>query len=206
MMPEPSAGSKLPAEEFGIEYEEGAEGIDGPQIRVQDTEHERPAFASPAYASLPPSFSSTSSSFLTSSSSTSFPTSTSHQPVLERLASDDIRRINDTARDCEGLLCGLLERRPGHLDELDLPEPDDEPLARPPIAELDAASPQPEDSPVARPKPSARVLAGLGDGPGFRSAGDYAETTTTTGPCRIARRRAPSFGLASSSSHPHINI
>ena len=28
LMPEPSAGSKLLAEEFGIEYDEGAEGID----------------------------------------------------------------------------------------------------------------------------------------------------------------------------------
>ncbi|KAJ7694661.1 hypothetical protein B0H17DRAFT_1274984 [Mycena rosella] len=36
LMPEPSAGSKLLAEEFGIEFDEGAEGIDdAPQIRVQ---------------------------------------------------------------------------------------------------------------------------------------------------------------------------
>ncbi|KAJ7117460.1 hypothetical protein C8R44DRAFT_197224 [Mycena epipterygia] len=41
MMPEPSAGSKLLAEEFGIEFDEGAEGIDdpvgGPQITVSDS-------------------------------------------------------------------------------------------------------------------------------------------------------------------------
>ncbi|KAJ7493820.1 GMC oxidoreductase-domain-containing protein [Mycena latifolia] len=43
VMPEPSAGSKLLAEEFGIEFDEGAEGIDepgpgGPQIDVQDAD------------------------------------------------------------------------------------------------------------------------------------------------------------------------
>ncbi|KAJ6614173.1 hypothetical protein B0H10DRAFT_2221634 [Mycena sp. CBHHK59/15] len=49
LMPEPSAGSKLLAEEFGIEYDEGAEGIDepgaGPQIVVQDGLSGDPSFA-----------------------------------------------------------------------------------------------------------------------------------------------------------------
>ncbi|KAH8798678.1 hypothetical protein DL96DRAFT_1687976 [Flagelloscypha sp. PMI_526] len=34
LMPEPTAGSKLLAEEFGIEYDEGAEGIDEPSSHV----------------------------------------------------------------------------------------------------------------------------------------------------------------------------
>ncbi|KAF7356214.1 hypothetical protein MVEN_00952800 [Mycena venus] len=50
MMPEPSAGSKLLAEEFGIEFDEGAEGIDppgsgGPQINVQDAGEGELSFA-----------------------------------------------------------------------------------------------------------------------------------------------------------------
>ncbi|KAJ3862034.1 hypothetical protein EV359DRAFT_83724 [Lentinula novae-zelandiae] len=52
LMPEPSAGSRLLAEEFGIEYDEGAEGIDEdihhsnsdhPQLLVES--HEGPSFA-----------------------------------------------------------------------------------------------------------------------------------------------------------------
>ncbi|KIY43104.1 hypothetical protein FISHEDRAFT_54186, partial [Fistulina hepatica ATCC 64428] len=38
LMPEPSAGSKLLAEEFGIEYDEGAEGVDDEQ-NVYDEQH-----------------------------------------------------------------------------------------------------------------------------------------------------------------------
>ncbi|KAG6813857.1 hypothetical protein H0H92_006264 [Tricholoma furcatifolium] len=50
LMPEPSAGSRLLAEEFGIEYDEGAEGIDeqpgsGVQIVIEDDAHP-PSFAS----------------------------------------------------------------------------------------------------------------------------------------------------------------
>ncbi|KAG6833235.1 hypothetical protein H0H87_009856 [Tephrocybe sp. NHM501043] len=50
LMPEPSAGSRLLAEEFGIEYDEGAEGIDeepesGVQIVIGEDPHP-PSFAS----------------------------------------------------------------------------------------------------------------------------------------------------------------
>ncbi len=41
LLPEPTAGSKLLAEEFGIEYEEGAEGIDG----MPPHDHSMPSFA-----------------------------------------------------------------------------------------------------------------------------------------------------------------
>ncbi|KAJ7019463.1 hypothetical protein C8F04DRAFT_1147449 [Mycena alexandri] len=196
MMPEPSAGSKLLAEEFGIEFDEGAEGIDEPathaqmqevqpQIHAEDGEAEAdsrlddepppppdfggdPAFGDPnanafsgrggmggigegspkrpevdamevlaqdlestdkflghlrrldAIDSSSSSFGlPTSSSFATSSSSSSLPTSTSassttapsgsSQPELERLASEVIRRINDTARDRETQVRELLE-------------------------------------------------------------------------------------------------
>ncbi|KXN90713.1 hypothetical protein AN958_03998 [Leucoagaricus sp. SymC.cos] len=37
LMPEPSAGSKLLAEEFGIEYDEGAEGIDKPVTKASQS-------------------------------------------------------------------------------------------------------------------------------------------------------------------------
>ncbi|KAJ7227825.1 hypothetical protein B0H12DRAFT_1212958 [Mycena haematopus] len=207
MMPEPSAGSKLLAEEFGIEFDEGAEGIDGPAIHIHDAEHEVPQDAMQvlaqdlestdnflahlrrldADASLPPSTSS--ASFLTSSSSAS---STSHQPVLERLASDVIRRINDTARDREGQLRELLEyerefRRIGaevggqdvlgRLDELDLPAPDDEPPppAAAMVAELDA---QQEDSPVARPKHLRAFSQDWETDPDFDRLGDHVEGET----------------------------
>ncbi|KAJ7464467.1 hypothetical protein FB451DRAFT_1042159 [Mycena latifolia] len=181
MMPEPSAGSKLLAEEFGIEFDEGAEGIDepgpgGPQIHVQDADASAgnlsfassepdpqldgsfddgppeppdfggdPTFGSPPRASkqrqsvkeqdamevlaqdlestdnflahlrrldvdpspsMPPSSPSAPSSSSAPASSSS---SSSGQPALERLASDVIRRINDTARDREGQVRALLE-------------------------------------------------------------------------------------------------
>ncbi|TFK74968.1 hypothetical protein BDN72DRAFT_832670 [Pluteus cervinus] len=163
LMPEPSAGSKLLAEEFGIEYDEGAEGIDEPvlhengvHILVSDAQYvdtngtgehgdgmRTPTFASgfpdasqdvvdipssdydPVFGSpsierkkkpqkrleqdamviLAQDLEST-DKFLnhlrridTSSSS----------PSLERLASDVIRRLNETARDREGQLRELLE-------------------------------------------------------------------------------------------------
>ncbi|KAJ7768461.1 hypothetical protein B0H16DRAFT_1882304 [Mycena metata] len=186
MMPEPSAGSKLLAEEFGIEFDEGAEGIDEPathsqmqegqpQIHVEDGEPEADAGPPPppdfggdpvfgdadanafpgrggmggiaggspkrpevdAMEVLAQDLESTdkflghlrrldavdssssssglpaSSSFATSSSSSSsLPSTTpsgSSQPELERLASDVIRRINDTARDRETQVRELLE-------------------------------------------------------------------------------------------------
>ncbi|KAJ7899330.1 hypothetical protein B0H13DRAFT_1718154 [Mycena leptocephala] len=239
MMPEPSAGSKLLAEEFGIEFDEGAEGIDavptGPQINIQDGEisfaesesdpqldstfdSEEPSLDDPTFGdpqqaqreekpkkevdamevlaadlastdnfllhlrrldadSLPPSSTSSSMpSTLSSStlpSSSSIPTSsssanTSQQPELERLASDVIRRINDTARDREGQVRALLEyerefRRIagevggqdvlGRLDALPIPEedePDLEPELLPPslasslspITEVETVSPK----------------------------------------------------------------
>ncbi|KAJ7906001.1 hypothetical protein B0H13DRAFT_2508161 [Mycena leptocephala] len=239
MMPEPSAGSKLLAEEFGIEFDEGAEGIDavptGPQINIQDGEisfaesesdpqldstfdSEEPSLDDPTFGdpqqiqreeklkkevdamevlaadlastdnfllhlrrldadSLPPSSTSSSMpstlSSSTLSSSSSIPTSsssanTSQQPELERLASDVIRRINDTARDREGQVRALLgyEREfrriagevggqdvLGRLDALPIPEddePDPEPELLPPslasslspIAEVETVSPK----------------------------------------------------------------
>ncbi|KAJ6480906.1 hypothetical protein C8R45DRAFT_932818 [Mycena sanguinolenta] len=166
MMPEPSAGSKLLAEEFGIEFNEGAEGLDGPgpQIHVLAADlASTDNFIShlprlDADASLPPSISSTSSfsAFPASPSlsSTAFrePSTAlngsdnssklqSGQPALERLASDVIRRNNNTARDRKTQLRELLQyerefRRIeaevggqdvlGRLDELDFPV-DDEP-------------------------------------------------------------------------------
>lgn len=42
LMPEPSAGSRLLAEEFGIEYDEGAEGIDEPSHLHQDDQQLSP--------------------------------------------------------------------------------------------------------------------------------------------------------------------
>ncbi|KAJ7148404.1 hypothetical protein C8R43DRAFT_518074 [Mycena crocata] len=206
MMPEPSAGSKLLAEEFGIEFDEGAEGIDepsGPQINVQDGDlsfaesdpqldasfddgpPEPPDFgvdptfgsprASPKQAVRPEQDAmevlaqdlESTDNFLShlrrldaDSSAPSGPSSSSSQPTLERLASDVIRRINDTARDREGQVRELLEyerefRRIagevggqdvlGRLEELPVPEED--PADAPPLASI------PEDTPVtASPK------------------------------------------------------
>ncbi|KAF7370203.1 hypothetical protein MSAN_00651100 [Mycena sanguinolenta] len=254
MMPEPSAGSKLLAEEFGIETRIlGMVGTSGSKKRKGklwmnmwggDADAD-PAFASPtraaparrkepevdamqvlaadlastdnflshlrrldADASLPPSLSSTSTSSSAfpaspSSSSTAFAASSSAlngsdddskllsgQPALERLASDVIRRINDTARDRETQLRELLQyerefRRIeaevggkdvlGRLDELDFP-PDDEP--EPPLAlttELDSAvSPQAE-SPVVRPKHLRALSQDWETDPDYDRLGDAQE-------------------------------
>jgi hypothetical protein len=183
LMPEPSAGSKLLAEEFGIEYDEGAEGIDeevhhngGVQIVIDDTH--TPSFADelgpstltpPFYNGIPldddhappdydPVFGSPSTSkgqrrpkkpeqnamevlAQDLESTDKFLAHLRHldvdpagqQPALERIASDVIRRINETTRDREGQVRELLEyerefRRIagevggsdvlGHLDEL----------------------------------------------------------------------------------------
>ncbi|KAJ6582073.1 hypothetical protein B0H19DRAFT_1019112 [Mycena capillaripes] len=201
MMPEPSAGSKLLAEEFGIEFDEGAEGIDppGPQINIQDGDlsfadsldasfddgpPEPPDFGAATFSSPPASpvqpkqdamevlaqdLASTDNflahlrrldvdpSSSSTSTSTSASASTSQQPELERLASDVIRRINDTARDREGQVRELLEyerefRRIagevggqdvlGRLDALPVPEDDDDPPP-PSSSSLTAIPPSP---------------------------------------------------------------
>ncbi|GLB41863.1 hypothetical protein LshimejAT787_1004630 [Lyophyllum shimeji] len=158
LMPEPSAGSRLLAEEFGIEYDEGAEGIDGdvrlddgPEVVVDDAH--TPSFAteldSSSFATdVPPSdldnappeynpvFGSPSASnshrkeapqqdamellaqsmestdkFLAHLRSLDIDPGSSgaQQPALERIASDVIRRINETTRDREGQVRELLE-------------------------------------------------------------------------------------------------
>ncbi|KAI8996432.1 hypothetical protein BD414DRAFT_200858 [Trametes punicea] len=154
LLPEPSAGSKLLAEEFGIEYDEGAEGIDGvPQSHyddaaVQFAEELGPDSLSaqiqlngvPAAADgdedAPPDFDPDFRSPVASPTkqrrqpevadpmailaqdleyTEKFLAQLRHldvdpsQPRLERLASDVIRRINDTARDRETQLRDLLE-------------------------------------------------------------------------------------------------
>lgn len=150
LMPEPSAGSRLLAEEFGIEYDEGAEGIDGDEARPdmpndapytngtpdsfsESSDHPRtpPSFDMPP--DIDPAFGSS-------------PVTTPHRPTrlpdqdpmtvlaqdleytekflsqlrrldteshgasstLEKLASDMIRRIDDTAREREGQVRELL--------------------------------------------------------------------------------------------------
>ncbi|EEB95402.1 hypothetical protein MPER_05634 [Moniliophthora perniciosa FA553] len=143
LMPEPSAGSKLLAEEFGIEYDEGAEGIDEDvdherDSRVQDAapsfadelgreasfdgppEHQQepqydPVFATPSKPKKPKrpeqdpmevlaqDLDST-DKFLSHLRhiDTEPGSSVSQQPALEKMASDVIRRINETAIDREG--------------------------------------------------------------------------------------------------------
>ncbi|KAJ6592289.1 hypothetical protein DFH09DRAFT_1415288 [Mycena vulgaris] len=214
MMPEPSAGSKLLAEEFGIEFDEGAEGIDDPQPGAghddnagdmsfassdlsfaverdgkeegeKDGPLERPDFGDPAFAAprvqtqereerrrpapdamevLAQDLASTdnflahlrrldtdphsSSSAPSGSGSAASGSEGGGQPALERLASDVIRRINDTARDREGQVRALLEyerefRRIGGevggqdvLAQLDaLPEDEDEGDVHPSVHE-----------------------------------------------------------------------
>ncbi|KAI0831812.1 hypothetical protein BC628DRAFT_1415318 [Trametes gibbosa] len=156
LLPEPSSGSKLLAEEFGIEYDEGAEGIDGaPEPHYDDTpatpfgsngnQHTLgpdslaaqlqlngvPAPAIDAPPDFDPDFRSPVASptkqrrqpeadpmvilaqdleyterFLAQLRHLD---GDSSQPRLERLATDVIRRINDTARDRETQLRELLE-------------------------------------------------------------------------------------------------
>lgn len=164
LMPEPSAGSKLLAEEFGIEYDEGAEGIDdepphhdnaAPHIIVGNDDppsfaselasadvvdassfHDTPVQASHAPPEYDPVFGSPSMSRQTRQkrpeqdamevlaqdleSTDKFlshlrrididsGSSGSQQPALERIASDVIRRINESTRDREGQVRELLE-------------------------------------------------------------------------------------------------
>lgn len=157
LMPEPSAGSKLLAEEFGIEYDEGAEGIDqnpqheeeplqnGHHDSVQDAFDVSEGGTSPAFTidapvsddpdldiQLDPSFGTPvkpkapssripdqdpmtvlaqdleyTEKFL--SQLRRLDSGAAAQSNLEQLASDMIRRINDTARDREGQVRELLE-------------------------------------------------------------------------------------------------
>lgn len=160
LMPEPSAGSKLLAEEFGIEYDEGAEGIDedvvlerGEEDNVgtaipsfadelstmdgagdasfngipdqdQDSTGIDPVFASPTprrrkttkethqnpMEILAQDLQSTDKFLSHLRHIDSDPGSTTlHQPAIEKIASDVIRRLNDTARDREGQVRALLE-------------------------------------------------------------------------------------------------
>lgn len=209
LMPEPSAGSRLLAEEFGIEYDEGAEGIDPDNIihtsstvddatSADDVPFADASFADeqqhldidssfdqsftgggdPEYSDEPPprtdptfdgspissrrrsahqkkpekdpmqvlarNLQSTDKFLLHLrhiDSDSSQPQSQS-QPALERLASDVIRRYNETARDREGQVRELLECERefrkiagevgggdvlGRLDELVEMEPEPEP-------------------------------------------------------------------------------
>ncbi|KAF8661335.1 hypothetical protein AX16_001430 [Volvariella volvacea WC 439] len=177
LMPEPTAGSKLLAEEFGIEYDEGAEGIDEPsqlQNGAQLVVPDGPSFADELNGDgmLTPTMSSSfhdavgrekggrdaleleqdgsgipldidpvfGSPFKRKPTKPKRPeqqdpmvmlaqdleftdkflghlrridtdpsSSYSQQPALERMASDVIRKINQTARDREGQLRELLE-------------------------------------------------------------------------------------------------
>ncbi|KAG7093966.1 hypothetical protein E1B28_007597 [Marasmius oreades] len=158
LMPEPSAGSKLLAEEFGIEYDEGAEGIDedGFHERVQEDNatispsftnelstmdgvgdasfdaipgHDQestdvdPVFASPSSKrhkvpkGLPQDPMEVLAQDLESTDNflshlrhidSEHGSSTLQLPALEKIASDVIRRLNDTARDREGQVRELL--------------------------------------------------------------------------------------------------
>ena len=157
LMPEPSAGSKLLAEEFGIEYDEGAEGIDENPNREeephQNGHHESApdsSFASeegisPTFSidtappddpgldvELDPSFGTPQKPKAPSSKLPDqdpmavlaqdleytekflsqlrrLDSGATAQSNLEQLASDMIRRINDTTRDRESQVRELLE-------------------------------------------------------------------------------------------------
>ncbi|KAI0642251.1 hypothetical protein C8Q79DRAFT_917857 [Trametes meyenii] len=159
LLPEPSAGSKLLAEEFGIEYDEGAEGIDGASEPAYDDHdgHDHgaapqfedtlapdslaaqlhlngvpvPAPADDTPPDFDPDFRSPAASPTKQRRQPEVDPMTilaqdleytekflaqlrhldgeSSQPRLERLATDVIRRINDTARDRETQLRELLE-------------------------------------------------------------------------------------------------
>ncbi|KDQ61342.1 hypothetical protein JAAARDRAFT_30764 [Jaapia argillacea MUCL 33604] len=183
LMPEPSAGSKLLAEEFGIEYDEGAEGIDGEGEREADvsvmldgssfadelaqaevldaslddppsiTTIDEPPVIDPTFGSPTPARRrskkqpeqdamdvlaqdlETTEKFISHLRRLDADAVVSpSQPGLEKIASDVIRRINETARDREGQVRELLEYERefrkiagevggndalGHLDELE---------------------------------------------------------------------------------------
>ena len=166
LMPEPSAGSKLLAEEFGIEYDEGAEGID--QVQVYHDQNDTAPIvvedsATLSFADEMHTGSASDASFHDLSSEPEDPlqdydpdfrnsttpsktkthqkepkhdamealaqdlhstdkflghlrtldvdpgSSAAHQPTLEKLASDIIRRMNETVRNRETQVRELLE-------------------------------------------------------------------------------------------------
>ena len=161
LMPEPSSGSKLLADEFGIEFDEGAEGIDdavdhgelepGVHLVVDDADasslanelashsgatsfHEAspevsdsypdydPVFESPTFARTRPKQQKPEQDAMQVLSQNLESTDkflnhlrkldtdgTSQQPALERIASDVIRRMNESVRDRESQLRELLE-------------------------------------------------------------------------------------------------
>ncbi|PCH36347.1 hypothetical protein WOLCODRAFT_140356 [Wolfiporia cocos MD-104 SS10] len=148
LMPEPSAGSKLLAEEFGIEYDEGAEGIDESPERDSgavdgalqgehpdlDGETSSPYDDEDALLDVDPAFGSAPESPKPRKQLEQDPMivlaqnleytekflaqlrrldadhgGPAAQANLESLASDMIRRINDSARDREGQVRELLE-------------------------------------------------------------------------------------------------
>ncbi|KAJ7097265.1 hypothetical protein B0H15DRAFT_35480 [Mycena belliarum] len=229
MMPEPSAGSKLLAEEFGLEFDEGAEGIDdpvpgGPQIHVQDgdasfadasfadasfadSEAPDPQLHDATFDDEPPDFGgdptfgsprapprerekdalevlaadlASTDNFLAhlrrlDDPASGLPSSgaSSSQPALERIASDVIRRYNDTARDRETQVRELLayerefrriagevggEDVLGRLDALPASEPEDAP-ALPSAASLTGISEDVERSPIRTRPAHLRALS-----------------------------------------------
>lgn len=148
LMPEPSAGSKLLAEEFGIEYDEGAEGIDEEGQRADRDAIGGPSFADelgsqtvdasfengpPSPVQSPQDFGSpmptrrqpkqpeqdamgvlaqnleSTEKFLSHLRRLDIDsTSSTNHPSLEKLASEVIRRLNETTRDRESQLRELL--------------------------------------------------------------------------------------------------
>ena len=156
LMPEPSSGQKMLAEEFGIEYDEGAEGIDEDTsviaVNGNNLAHEldgnayggednsAPTFSiDPLLDDSDAQFASAPSSPVRENGERAQPQDpmeilsrdldttdkfiqhlrrldadvhsegSSSKPTLEKIASDMIRRINDTARDREGQVRELLE-------------------------------------------------------------------------------------------------
>jgi hypothetical protein len=152
-MPEPTAGSKLLAEEFGIEYDEGAKGIDeeahadngdmftsgpsfadefgsqttdtsfgsGPPSSVEDPSDYGQTFGSPASTRKQPKQPEQDAMDVLAQNLESTDKFLSHlrrldvdatspttQPSLEKLASEVIRRLNETTRDRESQLRELL--------------------------------------------------------------------------------------------------
>lgn len=150
LMPEPSAGSRLLADEFGIEFDEGAEGIEeeseslgAPSKVLVNDVLENTFSQSSEWLSNGDAFEDTRTSpsgsnmrqilndpltilnedlettdlFITNlrrmdtdpSSTSTYLGSSAFEPPLERLASDVIRRINDSAREREGQVRVLRE-------------------------------------------------------------------------------------------------
>lgn len=116
LMPEPSAGSKLLAEEFGLEYDEGAEGIDEEAMMIVDedapervAEPEQPEryTEQDAMQVLANDLEST-DNFLAHLRSIDVD-GLSQQPSLEHIAAEVIRRLNESTKDREEQVRELLE-------------------------------------------------------------------------------------------------